>query len=441
MDTPEILLPLQHLTSSLEMIAHYYLMRGLKYKAIETLERACPLMELIPIEVESDQHRACFELLTSIYFNRFEENNVIEVMPKPSPLNPRQMLDMNKNHDKASLNSPSERSANTPVGSSSSKSSNQNPLKSSSLKNANDLKSSKEFKSGEDVKRDGDEEEDNWFHHHTEEVSVSDITSRLESIRIPFEHLRNEMIQSQTMDEYGEIDYDLTYNEMNIAEITHAFAMYNPSLEPTSTGSASNTYEDALSSESLQKLPNSMSYSDYDHLLIQMAEREHVHQEKIQNKKFISEQLKHRNIEDQNRIFGHQDNQNHQNRKKNLSKKSSNKLNDSSQSSSEFELLAIKFVKALLADGVGHPFPLDYFKSSRNDNDINMMDQDENVIPESTQLFQDVEMNLNEWQNRRRSSIESASIILRLAEETVEKLVQGNEGAERCRTRMVIYIY
>jgi hypothetical protein len=36
---PEVLLPLQHLTTSLEMAAHYYLMRALTPKAIEVRSR------------------------------------------------------------------------------------------------------------------------------------------------------------------------------------------------------------------------------------------------------------------------------------------------------------------------------------------------------------------------------------------------------------------
>lgn len=48
LQSTDVLIPLQHLTSSLEMVGHFYLMTGRLQDAVQVLERACPLMELLP---------------------------------------------------------------------------------------------------------------------------------------------------------------------------------------------------------------------------------------------------------------------------------------------------------------------------------------------------------------------------------------------------------
>jgi hypothetical protein len=48
LNQPEILIPLRHLTTTLEVLGNVHLVRGDVYEAKSSLERACPLMELLP---------------------------------------------------------------------------------------------------------------------------------------------------------------------------------------------------------------------------------------------------------------------------------------------------------------------------------------------------------------------------------------------------------
>ena len=66
---PEIFIPLRHLTTTLEVLGNIIFMRDDIVEAKNSLERACPLMELLPPAVNEDQRYAvgCFALLREVY--------------------------------------------------------------------------------------------------------------------------------------------------------------------------------------------------------------------------------------------------------------------------------------------------------------------------------------------------------------------------------------
>ena len=71
---PEISAPLKHLCNSLEVVANFYLLRSLTDKALATLERACPLVELLPAatgvplgSLRADVAENCFIILGDLY--------------------------------------------------------------------------------------------------------------------------------------------------------------------------------------------------------------------------------------------------------------------------------------------------------------------------------------------------------------------------------------
>ena len=66
---PEIFIPLRHLTTTLEVLGNILFMRDDIQEARSSLERACPLMELLPASVNEDHRFAvgCFALLREVY--------------------------------------------------------------------------------------------------------------------------------------------------------------------------------------------------------------------------------------------------------------------------------------------------------------------------------------------------------------------------------------
>lgn len=66
---PEIFIPLRHLTTTLEVLGNILFMRDELMEAKGCLERACPLMELLPSNINEDQRLAsgCFALLREVY--------------------------------------------------------------------------------------------------------------------------------------------------------------------------------------------------------------------------------------------------------------------------------------------------------------------------------------------------------------------------------------
>ena len=68
LNMPEIFVPLRHLTTTLEVLGHILYIRNDMAKAKDALERACPLLELLPVGT-NEEHKAvnCFELLRQVY--------------------------------------------------------------------------------------------------------------------------------------------------------------------------------------------------------------------------------------------------------------------------------------------------------------------------------------------------------------------------------------
>lgn len=70
---PEIFIPLRHLTTTLEVLGNILFMRDEFAEAMECLERACPLMELLPASLNEDHRFAssCFALLREVYLKLY----------------------------------------------------------------------------------------------------------------------------------------------------------------------------------------------------------------------------------------------------------------------------------------------------------------------------------------------------------------------------------
>jgi hypothetical protein len=77
LDMPELFIPLKHLTTTLEVLGNILYMKEDVIEAKNNLERACPLMELLPINSENDyQHTSgCFNLLHDIYIKLYGIKN------------------------------------------------------------------------------------------------------------------------------------------------------------------------------------------------------------------------------------------------------------------------------------------------------------------------------------------------------------------------------
>lgn len=71
---PEILIPLRHLTTTLEVLGNIFFVKGEICEARCFLERACPLLELLPLD-ETTSHRSassdCYGVLSDIYYSLY----------------------------------------------------------------------------------------------------------------------------------------------------------------------------------------------------------------------------------------------------------------------------------------------------------------------------------------------------------------------------------
>lgn len=80
---PEIFIPLRHLTTTLEVLGNMYFMREENFRARDILERACPLMELLPAAAySSSEYRvgaSCFDLLKDVYSKMDEVHQPFDV--------------------------------------------------------------------------------------------------------------------------------------------------------------------------------------------------------------------------------------------------------------------------------------------------------------------------------------------------------------------------
>ena len=67
LDMPEMFVPLRHLTTTLEVLGHILFMKNDMVHAKDTLERACPLLELLPALYQGQKAINCFDLLRKVY--------------------------------------------------------------------------------------------------------------------------------------------------------------------------------------------------------------------------------------------------------------------------------------------------------------------------------------------------------------------------------------
>jgi hypothetical protein len=71
---PEIMIPLRHLTTTLEVLGNIFYVKGEVCEARCFLERACPLLELLPFEESTTYHSAstdCYGVLKEIYYSLY----------------------------------------------------------------------------------------------------------------------------------------------------------------------------------------------------------------------------------------------------------------------------------------------------------------------------------------------------------------------------------
>ncbi len=72
---PEIFIPLRHLTTTLEVLGTIQFMKNELTGAKSTLERACPLLELLPSNTEEHQASGCYKLLKKVYKRLHRNSN------------------------------------------------------------------------------------------------------------------------------------------------------------------------------------------------------------------------------------------------------------------------------------------------------------------------------------------------------------------------------
>jgi hypothetical protein len=74
---PEITIPLKHLSSTLEILGNILFTRDDLIGAMACLEKACPLMELLPISSQEDNFPAnCFQKLRDVYLKLYDSTNM-----------------------------------------------------------------------------------------------------------------------------------------------------------------------------------------------------------------------------------------------------------------------------------------------------------------------------------------------------------------------------
>lgn len=90
-EQPEIFIPLGHLTTTLEVLGNVLFMREQLTEARSCLERACPLMELLPSGFHEGRQytAACFAVLREVYFKlRGGRSGHAQSSSLPLPIDP-----------------------------------------------------------------------------------------------------------------------------------------------------------------------------------------------------------------------------------------------------------------------------------------------------------------------------------------------------------------
>eukprot|EP01038_Epipyxis_sp_PR26KG_P013959 gene13959-18723_t len=80
---PEIFIPLKHLTTTLEILGNIFFVKNQLFDAKDCLERACPLMELLPASINEGNSggrnyaEGCFALLREVYVNIYGSRSTV----------------------------------------------------------------------------------------------------------------------------------------------------------------------------------------------------------------------------------------------------------------------------------------------------------------------------------------------------------------------------
>lgn len=198
---PEIFIPLKHLTTTLEILGNIFFMRNELEEAKNCLERACPLMELLPASL-LDNFEASgvnFNIVNEYGFMR--DNEIDESLREQMIFND---ADDGKNYAEdcfsllRNVYSKLYRGASQRI----SKSTRYSPEASAPGEFVDDeLSEEKLFSKHYDDFAEYDDEEPEGIAVHSEsENEPLDVESKIEELRIPFQHLRSElqMIQDRS---------------------------------------------------------------------------------------------------------------------------------------------------------------------------------------------------------------------------------------------------
>jgi len=186
---PEIFIPLRHLTTTLEVLGKILFMKNDLTEAKACLERACPLMELLPSQPNDDQNHyatACFNLLREVYNNFYGPDGK---GPKDKDNDPTQSIDIDMEVDIALEGSPhnleefefdqNNEDDEYNISDSGRRRSRFNNSKGKIGENYNSIR-------------------DKHKQDNRDSVEPFDVEIRLEQLRSPYEHLRAELHEKET---------------------------------------------------------------------------------------------------------------------------------------------------------------------------------------------------------------------------------------------------
>jgi hypothetical protein len=204
---PEIFIPLKHLTTTLEILGNIFVVRGDFEDARGCLERACPLMELLPVSLlehnDRDHNRVvdnneninsnlasnsnyaneCFELLRKVYAQLYGDVETVD--------------DLQSEQLAPSLSS----------------------LTKGLIDKAVDI----------DIDDYGDNIDDSRT--HTQNFGLFDIEGHIEHLRSPYQHLREELVLIHSDEDVTERDDDLYLDAERVGEQSLYTSPFTSSLQ------------------------------------------------------------------------------------------------------------------------------------------------------------------------------------------------------------------
>jgi hypothetical protein len=189
---PEIIIPLRHLTSTLEVLGHILLMRNDMHDSMRCLERACPLMELLPASANEDHRFAvgCFALLREVYGKLYNiddnDDNDRNVIIEDS---------YDESIDSRGIDDEIGRSKNSDEGFERSRDQDEVIRKKNRRRRKRRKQSSIFGDSNDDNDSKSSDSEYMDSHNNLALHSPLDIDKRFEDLRSPFNHLRTELHQ------------------------------------------------------------------------------------------------------------------------------------------------------------------------------------------------------------------------------------------------------